>query len=100
VEAAVLEELFVVGETDEGVLRAPEAGVGEGQAQAVQQRVEAERDEEEKAGEEKQIGSQRASSYYAAFRLDPLTISALASPLETSDSARTAALSPATGERE
>jgi len=100
VETRVLEELFVVGEADEGILGPPEARVGEGQAQAVEQRIEAKRREEDEAGEEEEIRSQRAPSDDATFRLDPLTISALASPLETSSSARTATLSPAAGESE
>ena len=73
-EARVLEELFVVGEADECVLGAPQPRVGEGQAQAVEQRVEAEGDEEDEAGEKEKIRSQRASPDDSAFRLGPLTL--------------------------
>ena len=58
-EPAVLEQLLVVGEADEGVLRAPQARVGEGEPQSVEQRIEAERDEQEEAGQEEQPRRQR-----------------------------------------
>ena len=58
-ESAVVEQLLVVGEADEGVLGAPQARVGEGEPQSVEQRIEAERDEEEDAGQEEEVRRQR-----------------------------------------
>ena len=57
-EPAVLQELLVVGEADEGVLHAPQPRVREGQPEAVQERVEAEGDEEQDAGQEEQVRGQ------------------------------------------
>jgi hypothetical protein len=62
VKARVLEELSVVGEPDEGVLRSAESCIGEGQAQAVEERVQAKGDEEREPGQEKEVGSQRTSA--------------------------------------
>jgi hypothetical protein len=62
VEARVLEELLIVGEPHEGVLRATEPSVGEGEAETVEEGIEAEGDEESEPGKEKQVRGQRTLS--------------------------------------
>jgi len=69
VEAGVVEKLLIVGEADEGVLGAAETRVGEGEAEAVEQRVEAEGGKEGEPGEEEEIRSESAAADYAGFRL-------------------------------
>jgi hypothetical protein len=75
VEAGVVEELLIVGEADEGVLGAAETRVGEGEAEAVEERVEAEGREEREPGEEEEIGGEGAAAGYTAFRLGLLASS-------------------------
>jgi len=62
VEARVLEELLVVAESHEGVLRAAETRIGEGETETVEERIKAEDEEEREAGKEKQVRGQRPSS--------------------------------------
>jgi hypothetical protein len=78
-EAAVVEKLLIVGEAHEGVLGAAEARVGEGEAEAVKQRVEAEGGKEREPGEEEEIGGERATADYAGFRLG-LLVSMVTTP--------------------
>ena len=61
-EARVLEKLLVVAEAHEGVLRAAETRIGEGETETVEERIEAEDEEKREAGEEKQVRGQRPSS--------------------------------------
>ena len=59
-EARVVEQPLVVGEPDEGLDRTAQARVGEGQAQAVEQGIEAE------GGEEQQARGQEADTRSAS----------------------------------
>jgi hypothetical protein len=81
VEAGVVEELLIVGEAHESVLGAAETRVGEGEAKAVEQWVEAEGGEEGEPGEEEEIRSERAAADYAGFRLGLLVSMVTTLPL-------------------
>jgi len=76
VEAGVVEKLLIVGEAYESVLGAAETRIGEGEAKAVEQWVEAKGGEEGEPGEEEEIRSERAAADYAGFRLGLLVFRA------------------------
>src|SRR5216683_119002 len=70
-EARVLEEPLVVGKPDEGVLRATEPGIAEGQPQAVEQRVDSKGREQRESRSQKEIRRQRAPPHRLLLRAIP-----------------------------